>query len=201
MVRGEMSSTTRGKYGPDQAPGRGATGSRSPMSPNLPRLPRSWSDLAELARTPEGRKLVRYTAVSAISALTSLVLLTLIYGVFRLWDALTSVLVANVLAGIPSYLLNRQWVWGKGGRSHLWREVLPFWVVSLTGIGFSLVAASVARNIADTHHLAHLPRTVLVVGANVSAFAVVWILKFLFLNRVFTQIADHELGPESEAEV
>jgi putative flippase GtrA len=164
------------------------------------RFPRSLREIVEMARTPEGLKLLRYTAVSVISALTSLVLLTLIYGVFRLWGPLVSVLVANVLAGIPSYLLNRQWVWQKGGRSHLWREVLPFWIVSLTGIGFSLFAASVARNIADAHHLAHVPRTALVVGANVSAFAVVWILKFLLLNRVFAQIADHELGPEPVSE-
>ncbi len=195
-----MSRNTVGADGASQVASAQAKVIGATAVAESPRLPKSLSDLVELARTPEGLKLLRYTAVSAISALTSLVLLTLIYGVFRLWDALTSVLVANVLAGIPSYLLNRQWVWGKGGRSHLWREVLPFWVVSLTGIGFSLVAASVARNIADTHHLAHLPRTVLVVGANVSVFALVWILKFLLLNRVFAQIADHELGPESDTE-
>lgn len=153
----------------------------------------------ELLSDPQVAKLVRYTAVSAISALTSLVLLTLIFGVLRLWDEVTSVLVANILAGIPSYLLNRQWVWGKSGRSHLWREVLPFWVVSITGILFSLFAASVAKNFSDAHHLDHFQRTVLVVGANVGAFAIVWFLKFLVLNRLFAQIADAELGGESDS--
>ena len=105
-----------------------------------------------------------------------------------------SVLFANVTAGIPSYFLNRQWVWGKSGRSHLWREVLPFWVMSLTGIGFALLTAQVARNFAEAHQLQHLTRTVLVVGANVSAFAIVWLLKFIVLNRLFAQIADVELG-------
>ncbi len=154
----------------------------------------------DLLSNPQFAKLAKYTAVSAISALTSLVLLTLIYGVLRLWGEVTSVLVANILAGIPSYLLNRQWVWGKGGRSHLWREVLPFWVVSITGILFALFTASLARNFAQAHHLDHFQRTVLVVGANVSAFAIVWFLKFLILNRLFAQIADAELGPEAEPE-
>jgi putative flippase GtrA len=158
--------------------------------------PSATERVKELVRTPQVQKLARYTAVSIISALTSLVLLTLIYGVLRLWGEVTSVLVANVLAGIPSYLLNRQWVWGKSGRSHLWREVLPFWVVSITGILFSLFAASLARNFANAHHLDHFQRTVLVVGANVSAFAIVWFLKFLILNRLFAQLADAELGPE-----
>lgn len=148
--------------------------------------------------TPEGIKLIRYTAVSAISALTSLVILTLIYGVLRLWDEVISTLVANLLAGIPSYILNRRWVWKKGGRSHLWREILPFWVMSITGIGFALYAASAAHNFADAHHLHHLARTVLVVGANIAAFGILWVLKFLILNRLFAQIADAEVGEEAE---
>ncbi len=151
-----------------------------------------WSYL----RTPEGAKLVRYTAVSAISALISIVILTVVYGVLRLWTEVWSVLFSNVLAGIPSYLLNRQWVWGKSGRSHVWREILPFWITSLTGIGFALVTASLAHDYAVSHDLHHLARTVLVVGANVAAFGIVWLIKFAILNRVFAQIADAEIGPE-----
>lgn len=144
--------------------------------------------------TPQGRKLIRYTTVSAISALTSLVLLTLIFGVFRLWDEVTSTLVANVLAGFPSYFLNRQWVWGKGGRSHLWREVVPFWALSITGIVFALFTASWAAHFSTSHHLEHLARTVLVLGANIAAFGILWVLKFLVFNRLFAQIADTELS-------
>ncbi len=151
-------------------------------------------------RTPEGLKIVRYTTVSAISALTSLVILTIIYGVLRLWSEVVSTLIANLLAGIPSYLLNRRWVWGKSGRSHLWREILPFWVMSVTGIGFALYTASLAQQFANTHHLHHLARTVLVVGANVAAFGILWLLKFLILNRLFAQVADAEVGKEVDAE-
>ena len=148
-------------------------------------------------RTPEGLKLIKYTMVSAISAATSLLILTIVYGVLRLWTEVISVLFSNVMAGIPSYFLNRQWVWGKSGRSHIWREVLPFWVMSLTGIGFALFTANVAHNYADAHHLHHLVRTVLVVGANVAAFGILWVLKFLILNRLFAEIADAEVGAEA----
>ncbi len=157
-------------------------------------LARLWN----LARTPEGQKVIRYTAVSAISALTSLVILTIVYGVLRLWTEVISTLFANVMAGIPSYLLNRQWVWGKSGRSHLWREIVPFWVMSFTGIGFALFTATLAHNFANEHHLHHLARTVLVVGANVAAFGILWLLKFIILNRLFTQIADAEVGAATE---
>ena len=152
--------------------------------------------LWRFCQTPEGLKLVRYTLVSAISAFTSLVVLAVVYGVLRLWAEVYSTLFANVVAGIPSYLLNRQWVWGKSGRSHLWREIVPFWVMSLIGIGFALFTASLAHDFADSHHLHHLARTVLVVGANVAAFGILWLLKFIILNRLFAQIADAELGVE-----
>ncbi len=154
--------------------------------------------LWRLAQTPDGLKVIRYTTVSIISALTSLVILTIVFGVFRLWTEVYSTLFANVMAGFPSYFLNRRWVWQKGGRSHLWREILPFWVMSLTGIGFALVTASWAHDYANAHHLHHLARTVLVAAANVSAFGILWLFKFIILNRLFAQIADAELGAEGQ---
>ena len=141
--------------------------------------------LWQLYNTPEGKKLARYTMVSAISALVSFVVLTLVYGVLRLWTEVPSSLFSNVVAGVPAYYLNRQWVWRKSGRSHLWKEVVPFWVMSITGILLALFTASVAQNFAQTHHLHHLGRTVLVVGANVSAFGVLWLAKFAIFNRMF----------------
>jgi putative flippase GtrA len=160
------------------------------------RIARLW----QFVQTPQGLKMVRYTMVSVISALMSLVFITITYGILRLGTEVVCTLISNILAGIPSYFLNRQWVWRKGGRSHLWREVLPFWVMSITGIGFALYTASVAHNYADAHHLHHLARTVLVVGANIAAFGLLWVLKFLILNRLFAEIADAEVGVESGAE-
>src|ERR1700759_2179375 len=104
-------------------------------------------------RAPHRLKVIRYSMVSVISALTSLVILTIVYGVLRLWGAVVSTLFANILAGIPSYYLNRRWVWRKGGRSHIWRELVPFWVMSITGILFALYTSTLAQHFANEHHL------------------------------------------------
>lgn len=141
--------------------------------------------LWRLCRTPHVVKLIRYATVSAISALVSLLVLTLVYGVLRLWSAVPSTLFANIVAGFPSYYLNRQWVWGKTGRSHLWREVLPFWTLSIAGIALSIVTAALARDFGQRHHLEHLVFTAVVVGANIAAFGLLWVLKFLIFNRIF----------------
>ncbi len=157
------------------------------------RLVRLW----EFCHTPQGIKVIRYTTVSAISALTSLVILTIVFGVLRLGSEVACTLFANIMAGFPSYYLNRKWVWQKGGRSHMWREVLPFWVMSITGIGFALYTAHLAQIFAVQHHLGHLARTALVVGANIAAFGILWLLKFLILNRLFAEIADAEVGVDA----
>lgn len=156
--------------------------------------------LWRLVGTPHGLKVIKYTGVSVISATTSLVVLTMIYGVLQLWAPVPSTLFANVVAGVPSYILNRRWVWGKSGRSHWWRELLPFWIMSITGIGFALVTANSAKNFANAHHLQHLARTALVVGANIAAFGILWFLKFLILNRLFAQIAEAELHDDGAGE-
>jgi len=152
------------------------------------------------AQTPEGLKLIKYTSVSAIAALTGIVVLALTYGVLRLGTEVWCTLFANIVAGIPAYILNRRWVWGKRGRSHLWREIVPFWVMSLSGIGLALFTSSLAHSFADQHHLHHLARTVLVEGANIAAFGTLWFLKFLVLNRLFAEIAEHELHDTVEAQ-
>jgi putative flippase GtrA len=146
-----------------------------------------------MARTPEGLKLIKYTSVSVIAALTSIVVLALTFGVLKLGSEVWCTLFANVVAGIPAYILNRRWVWGKRGRSHLWREILPFWVMSLSGIGLAMITSTLAHNFAESHQLHHLARTILVEGANIAAFGTLWFLKFLILNRLFAEIADAEL--------
>jgi putative flippase GtrA len=135
--------------------------------------------------TREGRKIFRYTMTSVITTGVSLFVLGIVFGVLRLWTEVPSTVFANVVAAFPSYWLNRKWAWGKGGRSHLVKEVLPFWVMSAASISFSIVGASMARYLGRTWHLDHLDQTVLVLVANVASFGIFWILKLLVFNRTF----------------
>ena len=85
-----------------------------------------------------------------------------------------STVVANVSATIPSYYLNRKWVWGKSGRSHLMKEIVPFWCMAAIGITVSIGGAAVARHIGIEHHLSHFDQTLLVLAANVFSFGLFW---------------------------
>jgi len=140
---------------------------------------RAWS------HTHQGRKLIRYTAVSVISTIVSFVTLLLVFGVLKLWTQVPSTVFANAVATIPSYYLNRSWAWGKSGRSHLVKEIIPFWGMAAIGIGVSIIGAQVARHVSIKYNLTHLEQTALVLVANVGSFAIFWVLKLLLFNRLF----------------
>ena len=132
--------------------------------------------------TDRFRKLIRYSAVSLISVATSqLALVALFY--FANWSARPANIGACVAGGIPSYFLNRRWVWGKSGRSHMLREVTPFWVLTLAGLALSTWLAGFAGSFGEDHFDSRLVQTALVSGAGFMAFGSLWILKFIAFNR------------------
>ena len=144
--------------------------------------------------THEGRKLFRYTMVSVISTLVSLFVIFVVYGVLHVWGEVASTVFGNFVATFPSYWLNRKWAWGKHGRSHVLKEVVPFWVMAAAGIAFSILWAALARHLSIKYHLDHWETTVVVLAANVMSFAVFWVLKLLLFNKLFHQ----ELGEFDE---
>ncbi len=141
--------------------------------------------LWEKRDTPEAKQLFRYTMVSVVSTVVSFGVLALVFGVLHLWGQIGSTVFANVVATVPSYYLNRKWVWGKGGRSHLVKEIIPFWGMAAIGIVVSMGGAAIARHISIEHHLTHIEQTALVLVANVASFGVFWVLKFMLFNRLF----------------
>jgi putative flippase GtrA len=134
--------------------------------------------------THEGKKIFRYSMVSAISTVLSVAILVFVYGVLK-WSEIPSTVFANSLATFPSYWLNRNWAWGKSGRSHFMKEVAPFWITSALGIAISILGAALARHVGTAEHFDHLDKTALVVGANIASFGVFWVLKLMLFNRLF----------------
>jgi putative flippase GtrA len=149
--------------------------------------------------TPEAKQLLRYAMVSVVSTVVSFGTLALVFGVFHFWGEIGSTVFANAVATVPSYYLNRGWVWGKNGRSHLMKEIVPFWAMSGIGIVVSIFGAATARHLGIEHHLGHIQQTVVVLFANVMSFAIFWVLKFLVFNRLFKVHPLEELDELVEA--
>ncbi len=127
--------------------------------------------------------MVRYTLVSVISVIVSLMVLFVTLYFFH-WSARTANIVAVGVSAIPSYYLNRAWAWGKTGKSHLLKEVAPFWAMAFLGLLVSTWAAVFTKT--NAHYItdSRLGVTLLVMLSNIASFGVLWFGKFVVLNKV-----------------
>ena len=130
-------------------------------------------------------RLVRYASSSAITTVLALGLLLLFYRVvFDYHDAAWANVIATAITTIPSYYLNRAWAWGKTGRSHLWREVVPFWVIAFVSLALSTGAVWLASHEAVHITHSHSIKTVLILGANFLTYAILWVGKYAIFNSL-----------------
>lgn len=125
---------------------------------------------------------LRYVLVSITTVCLGLVVIGVAFGLLH-WSARSSNYVAFVVTGVPSYYLNRAWAWKKTGRSHLLKEVIPFWTVAFAGLATSTWSVDFVDSHAAAMTSSRVLRTGLVMFATMAAFGVIWILKFLVLNR------------------
>ena len=137
-----------------------------------------------------GARLIRYAGVSVVGVAAGQTLLFLFYGVFG-WGAVVANTTAVTLATIPSYLLNRTWVWKKAGAHKLATEILPFWGMAFLGLVLSNVLVAIVEKRWDSWLLINV--------ANLSAFGVLWVAKYMLLDRVLFRPEAEPIGMESPA--
>jgi putative flippase GtrA len=160
----------------------------------------AYGSVLDWSRTHQGRKLIRFTAVSVVSTVVSLLVISVVYGLKIIHSEIDATLFGNVIGAIPSYALNRRWTWGKSGRSHMVKEVLPFTVMAVLGIAFSVLGAAYAKHLVHAHHLSHLLNTGIVDAANLVSFAIFWVLKLIVFNRIFRVDEESEIDAHLVAE-
>ncbi len=147
------------------------------------------------ARSDEGKKFVRYSMVSVVSVIVYEILLFVTLGLLHWRTARSANIFAVGVSAIPSYYLNRKWAWGKSGRSHFMKEVVPFWGMALLGLVFSTWATDFAKTVADEATTIHLVRTFIVMMAGLAAFGVLWVAKFVVLNKLLFAHKPEALPP------
>lgn len=146
--------------------------------------------LGAFARVQYDRKAVRYALVSVVAVGVSQLVLIVCNGLLH-WSAVPSNLMAVSVGSVPSYMLNRSWVWGKKGGNHLWREVVPFWGFALLGLAFSTLLVHFAAQWNDS--------TIVVSAANLTAFGLLWVAKYFFLDALLFGSVDETMVDEELA--
>jgi putative flippase GtrA len=139
-------------------------------------------------KSPTLLKLMRYSSASVVAVTAYLVILVLAHDVAGMSE-MGAHLVAVCLSSIPNYLINRYWTWEQQGRNRLWGEVVPFWVMAILGFLLSLVFVAWVDDRSDASWA--------VAAANLSAFGVLWVAKFLVLDKLMWRVLP-DLQPELE---
>ena len=132
-------------------------------------------------QSPLFRKVFRYSLASIVATLVGEALIVLFVGVFNMGEVIAS-MSATCIAAIPNYEMNRKWAWGRTGRSHLTKEVLPFWGLALLGLAASTLSVWSMGHYARSLHLAADVRRWTVLGVYLAAFGVVAVGKFAVFN-------------------
>jgi putative flippase GtrA len=129
----------------------------------------------------------KYSAVSVVNVVMGQGLLLLFHAVLGL-ESWTSNILAVCISAVPAYYLTRAWVWGKRGRSHLTKEVLPFWGFALAGLLLSTLAVWAASSLSSNPLVPNL--------ANIAAFGILWVIKFFVLDAfIFGRHHHPDTGP------
>jgi putative flippase GtrA len=139
-----------------------------------------------LLEKPVVAKLLRYSMTSVVGVVLGQSLLQLFYSVLD-WPAVAANVAATTISTGPVYLINRYWVWKKKTGNSLRREVVPFWGMSFLGLALSSLIVYVVERRTEAPLAISL--------ANLSGFGVLWVAKFIVLDRVLFAQHEHSETP------
>jgi putative flippase GtrA len=126
-------------------------------------------------------RLVRYGSVSAISTTIGLLVLGILVGGFS-FPAIWANIIATAIGTVPSFELNRRWVWAHDGQRSIRRQALPYAICSFAGLIVSTVAAHLASN--GTAHSSRLVHTGAVELSVLGSYGALWLIQFVLCDRI-----------------
>jgi len=131
---------------------------------------------------------LKYMGVSVINVVVGQTLLLTFHAILGWPQALANAL-AVLISAFPAYYLSRKWVWGKSGKSHFKKEVLPFWIFVFIGLVFSTAMVALGAHVTDTAggNSVALWEKLLPNVLNAASFFILWIIRFFLMEKLFEQ--------------
>jgi putative flippase GtrA len=149
-----------------------------------------FSYLPARLRTPTIEKFLKYSIASGSGVITDATVFLVCAGLLGM-HLMVAHLIAVAVASAPNYLINRYWTWQQQGKNRLWSEIVPFWAMAFAGFTLSTLFVAFANEVWGT--------TIIVLAANLSGFGVLWLLKFLMLDKLMWKVV-HDLHPELDGQ-
>ncbi|MEZ5143025.1 MAG: GtrA family protein [Acidimicrobiales bacterium] len=129
----------------------------------------------------------KYVLVSVVNVLFGGAMLYL----FQRWmNPVEANLLSVSISAVPAYYMSRSWVWGKKGKSHLKKEVLPFWIFVFAGLILSTIFISFADN--------HTKNRFVILMVQFTAFGILWVLRFFLFDKLFHVEINEDDTPDED---
>jgi len=145
----------------------------------------SSSGLLAYARTEQSRKKLRYAGVSVVFVPLGQILIQ-VFGLSLSNYTAASLLSAAILT-VPNFFANKHFVWRVTSRENLRSQVLVFWVAVMLGVSLATLFTHLVENaMADQTTLA---RGAAVFFAQLLGYGIVWVGRFLLLDRWLFMLA------------
>ena len=145
--------------------------------------------LLAYARTDEGRKKVRYAGVSVVFVPIGQILIQIFGLVFDSYT--TASLVSAAILTLPNFFANKYFVWQVTSKENLRSQILVFWVAAMLGVTLATVLTRVVENAMVDQ--TKLVRGLAVFFAQLVGFGIVWVGRFLILDKWLFKLAGDDL--------
>lgn len=153
------------------------------------------SGLLDHARSDEGRKQLRYLGVSVFFVPVGQLLIQVIGRLLDRNYTAASIISAAILT-LPNFFANKYLVWKNTDKDKLRTQVLVFWVAAMLGVTLAtLLTFAVERLVADQSALVE---SLSVVVAQLVGFGIVWVGRYLVLDKWLFKVTHHGEEPGDE---
>ncbi len=152
------------------------------------------------ARSDEGRKQIRYAAVSVVFVPIGQILIQVLAAtIYKGTDnnfTYASITAAAILT-LPNFFANKHYVWRETSRDNLRTQVLVFWVAAMLGVS---VATGLTYMVEGWVHdrAPGVVEALAVFCAQLLGFGIVWIGRYLILDRWLFKVTHHGQEPDED---
>lgn len=147
------------------------------------------------AKSAEGRKQLRYAGVSVVFVPLGQVLVQLVYWMTD-WSKPVSILASAAVLTVPNYFANKHFVWRDTTKDRMRTQITVFWIAAMLGTGFSMLLAAFAE--VHTKSSSELTQAFWLFAAQMGGYGLVWVGRYLFLDRFIFKVTHHGEEPGEE---
>ena len=152
--------------------------------------------LKDHARSDEGRKQMRYAGVAAIFVPLGQAGVQLLKWGFGV-PAVAAVFLTACILTPANYLANKHYVWKHKSRENQGTEVTVFWLAAILGTAFAMGFVWLVEMIIPDS-ASELVQAAAIFSAQFLGYGIVWVARYLFLDRLVFKATHHGDEPAEE---